>query len=56
MGEKDCLRGAAIAQHAYVLTTEVYVVPPARRMEHLAFERLDALQFWDSRHNQHADG
>lgn len=29
---------AAVAQHADMLSTEVYVVPPARRMEHLALE------------------
>lgn len=56
MGLNDSLRGAAIAQYTDALSTEVYVMPPARRMKHLAFERLDALQLWDSGHIQHADG
>jgi hypothetical protein len=56
MGEDDSLRGAAVAQHADALSTEVDVMPPARRMENLALERPDALQLWDSRHDQHADG
>ena len=41
--ENDSLRGAAVAQYANALSTEVYIVPPARRMENLALERLDAL-------------
>ena len=56
IGKNDSLRGAAVAQHADALSMEVYVVPPARGMENLALERLDALQLWDSRHNQYADG
>jgi hypothetical protein len=52
----DHLRGAAVAQHADALSAKVDVVPPARRMEHLALERLDPLQLWNSRHDQHVDG
>lgn len=50
------LRGTAIAQYTNPLSAEVDVVPPARRMENLALERLYPLQVRKSRHVQHADG
>ena len=35
---------------------QVDIVPPARRMEHLALERLDSLQLREFWHDQYADG
>ncbi len=35
---------------------QINIVIPARRMEHLALERLDSLQLWEARYDQHADG
>ena len=35
---------------------QIDIVIPARRMEHLALERLDSLQLRDARYDQYADG
>ena len=47
------LRRTAVTQHTDTLSVEVDVVPPERRMERLSLERLDSLQLWEARHDQH---
>src|SRR5260221_3636549 len=55
MVENDCLRRAAVAQHADTLSAEVDVMSPAGRMKHLSLEQLDSLYVGEARCDKHAD-